>query len=64
MFDLSNFEQSWPWQWASLAKEGRFSPSLKRRISAFGHFGDQTGRSAFLGVARCSKFPLMIPSQL
>jgi hypothetical protein len=21
MFDLSNFEQSWPWQWASLAKE-------------------------------------------
>jgi hypothetical protein len=25
MFDLSNFEQSWPWQWASLAKEGRFS---------------------------------------
>jgi hypothetical protein len=21
MFDLSNFEQSWPWKWASLAKE-------------------------------------------
>jgi hypothetical protein len=21
MLNLSNFEQSWPWQWASLAKE-------------------------------------------
>jgi hypothetical protein len=30
MFDLSNFEQSWPWQWGSLAKEDRFF-SLKRR---------------------------------
>ena len=25
---------------------------------------DQAGRSAILGVSRCSKFPLMIQSQL
>ena len=31
MFDLSNFEQSWPWQWASLTGEDRFS-FLKRQI--------------------------------
>ena len=40
MFDLSNFEQSWPWWWTKLDD---------RRSWEF---------------SRCSKFPLMIQSQL
>ena len=34
MLNLSNFEQSWPWQWASLAKEDSLEEaSLRWAIS-------------------------------
>ena len=54
MFNLSDFEQSLPWQWASLAKED----SLPRRgESIFGHFRERNWPLRDLGSLAMFQIP-------